>query len=210
MIGHIRQYLPFVDVCMDPHDPFRYLRSRSPVVHKKSVAWWFVDRHGRNRIISHGRHYQAREEEVQHGLCRNVRWSAGYVCEDSLDPRFLTLTVASITATVLYLAETTWFNYIDNFKFVTRVGLHHPIVPTIATILYLIMIYVGPRVMKKREAIELKYIPLVHNIILSSGSLVVTIAILRDVRSLLYLCMFCVLCFCFLCVALAPTQLVSN
>ena len=80
------------------------------------------------------------------------------------------------------LTETVWSDEIDQWHYERRGGYHALWVPTTAVVLYLAMVFALPRFMKNRAAIDLRWPMLVHNFILCTGSLVMTVGILREVR----------------------------
>ena len=93
----------------------------------------------------------------------------------------LTTFVAVSAAAILYLCDTVYADAISSWRFEAGVGLHNPVVPTVAVILYVAMVYFLPKVMANREPVSLKPVMLVHNLILSVGSLVMLVAIVREV-----------------------------
>lgn len=95
---------------------------------------------------------------------------------------YLMLVILAISGAALYLADTEYAQYIKDFKFEPRVGLHQERIPHVACFGYLLMIFLGPEYMKKRDALNLKWLMVVHNVILSSFSLIVSVAIIREVR----------------------------
>ena len=92
--------------------------------------------------------------------------------------------MAGTAAGTYWLAETVYRDAIDAWRFEGRTAWHHPIVPTVAVALYLAMVYFLPRFMQTRKPVELRGVMFVHNFILSFGSLVMMIAVTREVRPL--------------------------
>lgn len=95
----------------------------------------------------------------------------------------LTLTIGASAGIVLALCETVWADYIKQYTFAAREGLHNPMVPLGMSLLYIAMITFLPRIMRDKKPMELKSIMVLHNIILSAGSLVMMIAIGREVHA---------------------------
>ncbi|KCV68713.1 hypothetical protein H696_05001 [Fonticula alba] len=84
-------------------------------------------------------------------------------------------------AVTLGLLETVWKPVVENFKFERLTLLHEPKYPIIATLGYVLMLIFLPMVMKNRQPLNLKWVMVIHNWILSTGSLVMTIGMLKEV-----------------------------
>jgi hypothetical protein len=91
--------------------------------------------------------------------------------------------VGGVAAVTYGLTETVWSDAIDAWRFVPRTGGHAVWVPVVACVLYLAMVAVLPRLMRDRAPVQLQWTMFVHNVILSAGSLVMTIAVAREVRT---------------------------
>jgi len=92
----------------------------------------------------------------------------------------LTGSVLLAAAYALQLADTTFAPFIKSWRFEARMGLHHPAVPIVATVVYLAIITLLPPLMRNRQPMNLQNLMLFHNVILSSGSLACAYAILRE------------------------------
>jgi len=101
----------------------------------------------------------------------------------AIDARILSGTVFGGAAAVLWSVDEAnpngYYGDIKTWTFEPREGLHSLIVPAVAISLYLAMVAFLPMVMKNREPLNLKWLMLIHNYILSTGSLVATIAMVR-------------------------------
>lgn len=93
----------------------------------------------------------------------------------------LTGSVVAGAAVVLYLVDTVFADFIAQWHFEARQGLHHWMVPAIATLLYICMVQFLPMLMHNRQPVNMTTVMLIHNYILSTGSLVATIAIAREI-----------------------------
>jgi len=95
-------------------------------------------------------------------------------------PWYLSISIFIAAAITLYLCDTVFADFINNWKFEPRQGLHNIWFPTISVALYLVMIIVVPIIMKDREPLNLKVPMLVHNFFLSYGSLLMVLALVRE------------------------------
>jgi len=92
----------------------------------------------------------------------------------------LTASVVLGAAIVLAVAELQYGEYINSWRLNDREGLHHWMVPIVAISLYILMALLLPKYMKDRKPMQLQSLMLVHNYILSTGSLAATIAVIRE------------------------------
>jgi fatty acid elongase 3 len=94
--------------------------------------------------------------------------------------RTLTALMAAVAGVIYWSTTTVFSDWIDNWRFESRVGLHSPWVPTIAMAIYVTMIVLLPRWMRDRQPMNLGFMPFVHNFVLTVGSFVMTVGIAAE------------------------------